>query len=288
MNGNIRKHLKAYAIITLGSILYGLGYNWFFAPNQVAMGGLTGLAQVINALIPALPVGTLVIAMNIPLFLLGWKYIGGHLLVSSLYSMAVSSVAIDAIDMLYTFPPQDPMLATLCGGAILGFSLGLVFSQGATTGGTDIVTRLLKLKLPWLNMGTIMLIPDLIIICLAAFMFGKMESALYGLVALFICTKVMDAVLYGMDTSKVAYIISERHEEIVGHIIKMDRGITVLHGHGAYSGREKQVLMVAFKQKEIVQIKEAVHETDPDAFMIVCDAHDVLGEGFRTYCKNDL
>lgn len=288
MNGNIRKHLKAYAIITLGSILYGLGYNWFFAPNQVAMGGLTGLAQVINALIPALPVGTLVIAMNIPLFLLGWKYIGGHLLISSLYSMAVSSVAIDAIDMLYTFPPQDPMLATLCGGAILGFSLGLVFSQGATTGGTDIVTRLLKLKLPWLNMGTIMLIPDLIIICLAAFMFGKMESALYGLVALFICTKVMDAVLYGMDTSKVAYIISERHEEIVGHIIKMDRGITVLHGHGAYSGREKQVLMVAFKQKEIVQIKEAVHETDPDAFMIVCDAHDVLGEGFRTYCKNDL
>ena len=288
MNGNIRKHLKAYAIITLGSILYGLGYNWFFAPNQVAMGGLTGLAQVINALIPALPVGTLVIAMNIPLFLLGWKYIGGHLLVSSLYSMAVSSVAIDAIDMLYTFPPQDPMLATLCGGAVLGFSLGLVFSQGATTGGTDIVTRLLKLKLPWLNMGTIMLIPDLIIICLAAFMFGKMESALYGLVALFICTKVMDAVLYGMDTSKVAYIISERHEEIVGHIIKMDRGITVLHGHGAYSGREKQVLMVAFKQKEIVQIKEAVHETDPDAFMIVCDAHDVLGEGFRTYRKNDL
>lgn len=288
MNGNIRKHLKAYAIITLGSILYGLGYNWFFAPNQVAMGGLTGLAQVINALIPALPVGTLVIAMNIPLFLLGWKYIGGHLLISSLYSMAVSSVAIDAIDMLYTFPSQDPMLATLCGGAILGFSLGLVFSQGATTGGTDIVTRLLKLKLPWLNMGTIMLIPDLIIICLAAFMFGKMESALYGLVALFICTKVMDAVLYGMDTSKVAYIISERHEEIVGHIIKMDRGITVLHGHGAYSGREKQVLMVAFKQKEIVQIKEAVHETDPDAFMIVCDAHDVLGEGFRTYCKNDL
>lgn len=288
MNGNIRKHLKAYAIITLGSILYGLGYNWFFAPNQVAMGGLTGLAQVINALIPALPVGTLVIAMNIPLFLLGWKYIGGHLLISSLYSMAVSSVAIDAIDMLYTFPPQDPMLATLCGGAILGFSLGLVFSQGATTGGTDIVTRLLKLKLPWLNMGTIMLIPDLIIICLAAFMFGKMESALYGLVALFICTKVMDTVLYGMDTSKVAYIISERHEEIVGHIIKMDRGITVLHGHGAYSGREKQVLMVAFKQKEIVQIKEAVHETDPDAFMIVCDAHDVLGEGFRTYCKNDL
>jgi uncharacterized membrane-anchored protein YitT (DUF2179 family) len=265
-----------------------LGYNWFFAPNQVAMGGLTGLAQVINALIPALPVGTLVIAMNIPLFLLGWKYIGGHLLISSLYSMAVSSVAIDAIDMLYTFPPQDPMLATLCGGAILGFSLGLVFSQGATTGGTDIVTRLLKLKLPWLNMGTIMLIPDLIIICLAAFMFGKMESALYGLVALFICTKVMDTVLYGMDTSKVAYIISERHEEIVGHIIKMDRGITVLHGHGAYSGREKQVLMVAFKQKEIVQIKEAVHETDPDAFMIVCDAHDVLGEGFRTYCKNDL
>lgn len=283
------KHLlKSYCIITIGSVLYALAYNWFFAPNQVAMGGLTGLAQVIHVLLPILPVGGMVFAMNIPLFFLGWKYIGGHLLVSSLYSMAVSSFAIDIIAKLHTFQPQDTMLAALFGGALLGFSLGVVFSQGATTGGTDIVTRLIKLKLPWLPMGKIMLIPDFTIITLAAIAFGKVESALYGLVALFVCTKVMDTVLYGMDTSKVAYIISDNYRAIADAILELDRGATILHAEGAWSGQDKRVLMVAFKQKEIVQVKELVNSLDERAFLIVCDAHDVLGEGFRAYNKDDI
>ena len=283
------KHLlKSYCIITIGSVLYALAYNWFFAPNQVAMGGLTGLAQVIHVLLPILPVGGMVFAMNIPLFFLGWKYIGGHLLVSSLYSMAVSSFAIDIIAKLHTFQPQDTMLAALFGGALLGFSLGVVFSQGATTGGTDIVTRLIKLKLPWLPMGKIMLIPDFTIITLAAIAFGKVESALYGLVALFVCTKVMDTVLYGMDTSKVAYIISDNYRAIADAILELDRGATILHAEGAWSGQDKRVLMVAFKQKEIVQVKELVNSLDERAFLIVCDANDVLGEGFRAYNKDDI
>ena len=283
------KHLlKSYCIITIGSVLYALAYNWFFAPNQVAMGGLTGLAQVIHVLLPILPVGGMVFAMNIPLFFLGWKYIGGHLLVSSLYSMAVSSFAIDIIAKLHTFQPQDTMLAALFGGALLGFSLGVVFSQGATTGGTDIVTRLIKLKLPWLPMGKIMLIPDFTIITLAAIAFGKVESALYGLVALFVCTKVMDTVLYGMDTSKVAYIISDNYRAIADAILELDRGATILHAEGAWSGQDKRVLMVAFKQKEIVQVKELVNSLDERAFLIVCDAHDVLGESFRAYNKDDI
>ena len=283
------KHLlKSYCIITIGSVLYALAYNWFFAPNQVAMGGLTGLAQVIHVVLPFLPVGGMVFAMNVPLFFLGWKYIGGHLLVSSLYSMAVSSLAIDIIARIHTFQPQDTMLAALFGGALLGFSLGLVFSQGATTGGTDIVTRLIKLKLPWLPLGKIMLIPDFTVITLAAIAFGKVESALYGLVALFVCTKVMDTVLYGMDTSKVAYIISDNYRAIADAILELDRGATILHAEGAWSGQDKKVLMVAFKQKEIVRVKELVNSLDERAFLIVCDAHDVLGEGFRAYSKDDI
>lgn len=283
------KHLlKSYCIITIGSVLYALAYNWFFAPNQVAMGGLTGLAQVIHVVLPFLPVGGMVFAMNVPLFFLGWKYIGGHLLVSSLYSMAVSSFAIDIIARIHTFQPQDTMLAALFGGALLGFSLGLVFSQGATTGGTDIVTRLIKLKLPWLPLGKIMLIPDFTVITLAAIAFGKVESALYGLVALFVCTKVMDTVLYGMDTSKVAYIISDNYRAIADAILELDRGATILHAEGAWSGQDKKVLMVAFKQKEIVRVKELVNSLDERAFLIVCDAHDVLGEGFRAYSKDDI
>lgn len=281
-------YVKSYAVITLGSILYALAYNIFYAPNLVAMGGLTGLGQVLNALIPVLPVGTTVFVMNVPLFFLGWKFIGGHLLVSSLYAMTFSSFAIDVMDMIYQFPPMDTMLAAIFGGALLGAGIGLVFAKGATTGGTDLIARLLKLKFAWLPMGTLVLIPDFIVIVLAAIAFGKVESALYGIVSLYITTKVMDTVLYGLDSSKVAYIISDSYREIADAIIAMDRGATLLHGEGVYSGNEKKVLMVAFKQKEIVPLKEKVNEIDPHAFLIVCDAHDVLGEGFRTYSKDDI
>ena len=281
-------YVKSYVVITLGSILYALAYNIFYAPNLVAMGGLTGLGQVLNAIIPALPVGTTVFVMNVPLFFLGWKFIGGHLLVSSLYAMTFSSFSIDVMDMIYQFPPMDTMLAAIFGGALLGAGIGLVFSKGATTGGTDLIARLLKLKFAWLPMGTLVLIPDFIVIVLAAIAFGKVESALYGLVSLFITSKVMDMVLYGMDSSKVAYIISDACKEITDAVMAMDRGATILHGEGAYSGDEKKVLMVAFKQKEIVPLKEKVNEIDPHAFLIVCDAHDVLGEGFRTYSKDDI
>lgn len=288
MKQTVRHYVKSYAIITLGSLLYALSYDIFFGPNQVAMGGLTGLGQVINAIFPFLPVGTMVFVMNVPLFYLGWKYIGGHLLISSLYSMALSSFAIDLIDMIYPFQPMDTMLASIFGGALLGLGIGLVFSKGATTGGTDLIARLLKLKFAWLPMGTLVLVPDFIVIALAAIAFGRVESALYGLVGLFLTTKVMDMVLYGLDSSKVAYIISDSYRQISDAIMAMDRGATILHGEGAYSGQDKKVLMVAFKQKEIVPIKEAVNEIDPTAFLIVCDAHDVLGEGFRAYSKDDL
>lgn len=288
MKHPVSHYVKSYAVITLGSLLYALAYNIFYAPNLVAMGGLTGLGQVINALVPALPVGTMVFVMNVPLFFLGWKYIGGHLLVSSLYAMTFSSFAIDLMDMVYRFPPMDTMLAGIFGGALLGLGIGLVFSKGATTGGTDLIARLLKLKFAWLPMGTLVLIPDFVVIVLAALAFGKVESALYGIVSLFVTTKVMDTVLYGLDSSKVAYIISDACDAIAQAVIAMDRGATILHGEGAYSGDEKKVLLVAFKQKEIVPLKEKVNEIDPRAFLIVCDAHDVLGEGFRTYSKDEI
>ena len=288
MKHTLSYYVKSYVVITLGSLLYALAYNIFYAPNLVAMGGLTGLGQVLNALIPVLPVGTTVFVMNVPLFFLGWKFIGGHLLVSSLYAMTFSSFAIDVMDMIYQFPPMDTMLAAIFGGALLGAGIGLVFAKGATTGGTDLIARLLKLKFAWLPMGTLVLIPDFIVIVLAAIAFGKVESALYGIVSLYITTKVMDTVLYGLDSSKVAYIISDSYREIADAIIAMDRGATLLHGEGVYSGNEKKVLMVAFKQKEIVPLKEKVNEIDPHSFLIVCDAHDVLGEGFRTYSKDDI
>ena len=282
------KKLKSYAWITLGCVVFSLSFDWFFAPNGVAMGGITGLAQVLHALTPPLSVGVACILLNVPLFLAGWKFLGFHVLAASLYAMAASSLAIDGIAAVYAFEPVDPMLASLCGGVLMGLGLGIVFAQGATTGGTDTLARLIGLKFPWLPMGKLVLIPDFVVLTLAGLVFKSLETTLYGLVALFVASRVMDTVLYGLDRSKVAYVISDEWQKIADVLLRrQDRGVTILRGQGAYTGRDKQVLMIAFKQKEIVQIKKAVHALDPQAFMIVCDAHEVLGEGFREYQKEE-
>ena len=288
MKIDMKSIIKSYVLIALGSVIYAFGFDLFYAPNDVALGGITGLAQVINHVIPALPVGVLTIAMNIPLFLLGWKFIGFKLLAGSLVSMLVGSTAIDVIAANFTFAPMDPMLASLCGGACMGLGIGIVFTQGASTGGTDIVARLLRLKMPWLPLGKLMMLPDGIVLTSAVFAFGKLETGLYGLVALFICTRVMDTVLYGMDTSKIAYIVSDKWEEMSKAILELPRGVTLLQGQGGYSGRDMKILMLAFKQKEIVRIKRVVHQVDPEAFMMVCNANEVLGLGFGEYKKEDM
>ena len=280
--------VRSCGIITLGAVIYALAFDWFVAPNQIAMGGVTGLAQIVNALVPVLPVGVLSILVNVPLFLAGWRLLGGRLLVSSLYAMAVSSLAIDVIAWMHTFPPMDPILATLYGGAGMGVGLGVVFAQGATTGGTDIIGKLLKLKFPWLPIGKLVMIPDMVVVILAAVVFGTVNAALYGLIQMYLLSKVMDMILYGWDTSRVAYIITDRWEETVRGLLDMNRGVTLLQGKGAYTGAEKQVLLVAFRQREIVPIKRMLREIDPKAFFIVCDAHEILGEGFGDYQKEEI
>ena len=279
------RHIKNYFFILLGAALYALTFNGFFAANSVAFGGVTGLAQLVNAFVPALPVGTLVFLFNVPLFLLGWTFLGGHLRVSSLIAMSLSSAFIDLFGRLITFPPMaDRLLACLCGGALLGASIGLIFLQGATTGGTEIVARLLKLKLAWLPMGTLLMMADLVVIAAVALAFRKVDAALYGVVALFVSTRVMDRVLYGLDNAKVAYIISDHPQEIARVILEeLSRGVTYLQGEGGYTGEKKRVILCTFKQRQIVAVKEAVRRADPNAFMIVTAAHEVLGEGFQSY-----
>ena len=289
MKNLLKQHLVPYLWITLASAVYAVGFNWCYEPNQIGFGGITGLGQIINYLLPWAPIGTVVIILNVPLFILGWKFLGGHILISSLYAMFISSVFIDVLHLLYQFKPMDPMLACIFGGVLMGGSLGVVFLQGATTGGTDLVARLLKLRFAWLPMGKILLGVDLSVILAVAAVFGNLSSALYGIVALYLSSFVMDKVLYGLDNAKVAYIISDSYEAITQALIHdIDRGVTILHGQGAWTGAEKKVLMVAFKQKQIVEIKRMVNDIDPAAFLVVCDAHEVLGDGFRAYQENDI
>ncbi len=282
MSAKIRGYVRAYTVIFLASVLFGINFDWFFLPNQISLAGITGIGQILNHWFPALPIGVAVILLNIPLFLMGWKLLGGHLLVSSAVAMFLTSIMVDIVGAIHTFQPMDPMLASIFGGVLLGVSIGLVLQQKATTGGTDLIARLLKLKFAWMPMGALLMVVDLVVIAAVALVFHNLYSALYGLIALWISSVVIDKVLYGMDTSKVAYIISEHANQIIPAIgDKLRRGVTILHGAGSYSGQPRDVLMCAFKQKQIVDLKQTVRDIDPDAFLIVCDAHDVLGQGFH-------
>ena len=214
MKNTAKRLLISYFWITVGSLVYALGFDWCYAPNAIGFGGITGLAQIINAVLPWAPIGTVVIVLNIPLFFLGWRLLGGHLLLSSLYAMFISSVFVDVIAALVPFQPMDPMLATIFGGILVGLSLGIILLQGATTGGTDLLARLLKLRFAWLPMGKLLMVVDLAVIVAVAAAFRNLSSALYGVVSLYIFTAVMDMVLYGLDSAKVAYIISSKPDEI--------------------------------------------------------------------------
>lgn len=285
MKADGKKYLKNYAMIFLGCALYALAFDWCFEPNAIGFGGITGLAQIANHFFPQVNIGLWVILFNLPLFLVGWHLFGTHMLISSLAAMAISSLMLDALALLVDFPPmEDTLMACIAGGVLLGLSLGIIFLQGATTGGTEIIARLLKLKFSWLPMGKCLLAADLTMVALVALVFHNLGTALYGTVGIYLSTVVMDKVLYGMDTAKVAYIISDKPEEIAHTILhKLDRSFTYLHGEGGYMGTEKKVILCAFKQREIVAIKETIRRVDPNAFMIVTSAHEVLGEGFGSY-----
>lgn len=281
--------VRDYIWITLGAVIYSLSFDWFYVPNEIGFGGITALGMILNRLIPGLPIGTVVLVLNIPIFLLGWKLLGGHTLVSSLFAMAATSILVDLIAAAYTFPPMDPMLASVFGGLTLGVALGMIFSRGATTGGTDLVARLLKIPFAWLPVGKLLLLVDLSMLLAVAAAFRSLESGMYGGIALYISTVIMDNVLYGLDRSKVAYIVTSNPRPMAAEIDKqLERGTTFLHGEGSFTGQDKLVLMCAFKQRQIVPLKAIVHDLDPEAFLIVCDAHEVLGQGFRRYQKNDI
>lgn len=277
-----------YAVITVACAVYAWGFDWCFEANHISVGGFTGVAQIIHFFLPWLPVGTMSIVMNIPLFLVGWRKLGRKLLVSSLYAMTMTSVFIDLFAALHDFRTMDPILAALYGGVVVGMAAGTMMRQDANTGGTEMAARLLKLKFEWASIGTLVLAVDLVVTVVYAFIFNDMTRALYGLVALYVSTLVMDKVVYGPNAAKVAYIISDHYAAITEKLLELERGVTLIDGKGAYSGREKQVILCAFGRSQMAPVKHLVRQIDPDAFIIVCDAHDILGEGFSANTSGGL
>ena len=282
------KLLKQYLSIALACALMAFAFDWFYAPNDLSLGGFTGIAQVLNFFAPVLPVGITVIVLTAPLFLLSLKRFGRRFLVRSFFAVAVNSLFIDFFPLFIDFQPMDKLLGCIYGGVLVGVSLGWMLREEATTGGTELGAWLLKAKIPQLSIGTLCLAIDLTVIVLYAAVFRNMENALYGGIALYISTKVMDMVVYGGSAAKLAYIISNRQEEITHELLARDMGVTRLSATGAYTNNDKPVLLCAVRRREIVAVKRLVNEIDPTAFFIVCDAREVLGEGFTEYKPDGL
>lgn len=277
---SMREYVVKYALVALGSALFAAGFQFFLYPNSIIVGGVSGIAMIINYLV-GLPVGIMTIVLNIPLFIIAWKHFGGKFIISSLVGMLLSSVLVDVLAVIDYSPTDDMLLACLIGGAIKGLGLGLIYYAGATTGGTDIIAKFVRLRFPYINFGTIVLLTDAVIIIAFAAIFDRVEAAMYAVIAMFVVSKVIDLVLYGIDNSSVCYIISENSEQLIKDITdKLHRGVTILSGEGAYSHKDKQVLLCVIKRTQIADIRKIIKNIDENAFFIVSDAKNVFGKGF--------
>lgn len=272
----------------LGSAIFALGFCLFLEPNDINTGGISGLAMAAVHLLGFGSVGTLSIVLNLPLFLAGGVKIGKRFFAGSLLGMLLSSVLIDAFALL-PFPKQEILVSAIYGGLLCGLGLGIVFASGTSTGGSDILVRLLKLRYRNVPIGTISMCFDAFVVILTGIVFKDVSKALYSGVTVFLSGQVMDLVVYRFDYSKVALIISDRPEEIAAQIgRKLDRGATFLHGEGSYSHQPKTVVLAVVKKRQLAELKELVMELDENAFVIVQEAHQVLGDGFSRYSKDAL
>ena len=274
--------------IVLGCALFSMGFNLFLEPNGLNAGGISGLSMVLVRLTGFGTIGVLTAVMNLPLFALGGVKIGKKFFITSLVGMFFSSVFIDLFSSLPR-PDTEPLVGALYGGVMCGFGLGLVFSTGGSTGGSDIIVRLLKLKWPNASIGVISICFDLSVAVLTGLVFRDISRTLYSGVAIFVAGQVVDAVVYRFDYSRVALIISREYELVVQRIAAvLGRGATYLHAEGSYSHNDTKVILTAVKRQQLAELKRLVVELDPDAFIIVQEAHQVLGDGFLRYSKDAL
>lgn len=272
----------------IGSGVFALGFSLFLVPNEINTGGVSGLAMVLRELLGFGSVGVLTMLINIPLFLLGGAKIGKRFFAGSLLGMTASSVLIDVFALL-PVPSTEPMIGALYGGVLCGAGLGLVFMAGASTGGSDILVRLLKKKYRNVPIGRISIIFDTMVVLLTGLVFHDISKALYSGIVVFLCGQVIDAVVYRFDYSRVALIISKEHGAIVKAIDKkLERGATYLHGAGSYTGQDMEVILTVVRKGQLAELKELVMDIDPAAFVIVQEAHQVLGDGFTDYSPDSL
>ena len=265
----------------IGSGLYAVAVNTFSAPNNIAPGGVTGLSILINYVTQA-PIGTVMFLLNIPLFLLGLYLLGWKFIAKTVVATFMMSIIIDVTAPFIPAYQGDMILVALFGGVLEGLGLGLVFLRGATTGGSDLAARLLSLKFPHLSLGRLMLSVDAVVILVAALVFQNVESVLYAVIMLFVSSRVVDGLLYGADRGKMILVVSRKSGEIAKEVMdQLERGVTLLQGKGAYTGENQEVLLCAVRRHEVAKLHTIVRSVDPDAFWMVAEAGEIMGEGFK-------
>ena len=274
-----REVLIAYAQIVIGSLIGGAAYPLFLNTNNIAPGGLTGISMILNHFFPFLPIGITSLALNVPLFLVGYKSSGPIFVFRCFVATVLFSVAIDVLPLAPM--TDDRLLASLFGGVLLGLGLGLILRGGATTGGTDMAARMVHKRFPFISVGMFLFALDFMVVVAAGFAFGDAESTLYAMINIFVCSKMIDVVMIGLTANKACFIISEKWEQITERVLKeMDRGVTQLKSRGGYSMTERPMVLTVIARSELPRIKTIVREEDERAFMFVTEAHEALGEGF--------
>lgn len=292
MTKNYREILKDFILLTLGSVIYAVAMSCFLDPNRLVPGGVSGIAVIINHTVGWIGTGTVIILLNVPLLVAGLIKFGRRFMLSTVYATLLSSLMIELFNNVGTkiLPlTDDLLLASVAGGALLALGLGLVFRGGGTTGGSDIVTKFLRLRYKHVKTGSIFLVVDSVVVVVSAIVFRDIEVALYAALSLVVSAAVLDRVLYGTDEAKLVYIISDKSDEIAERLMRtLDVGATYLEGQGAYTGNDKRVLMCAVHKRVFPRMREVVIEIDDMAFMIVSSAQEIFGEGFKNHHSGDL
>ena len=286
-HNKIRALILGYLQILIGGAIYSAGFQFFMYPNAIATGGVTGIAMILNFLIGT-PIGVMVLVMNVPLFLFSWKKFGTHFMVGSLVGTAACSILVDLFALVPFEATHEPLLGAIFGGIARGLGLGLIYRTGASTGGTDIVAKFLRRRHPYINFSTFLLVVDAVIVAAFAIIFNRYDSAMYAVICMFVASKMIDLVLYGAVNSKVCYIITDESRAMKDAILAtLQRGVTFLHGEGAWSGQQKDIILCVIKQAQIVDLKRVVQRIDEKAFVIVSDSREVFGQGFSGIDDDD-
>lgn len=280
MKDNFKKITTEYTLITIGSILTALSLVLFTVPNKIAAGGVSGIATILFHLF-GFKVGIVILLINIPLFVTAIYVLGGSIGFKTLWGIIVMSLAVDLLTPFLNPVTNEVILASIYGGVLGGIGIGIVFRGGGTTGGTDLIATLISYFFPQLSIGQGLFLIDGLVIALAGIVFN-VELALYATITIFISAKIIDIIQEGFNISKSVFIISDKSIIIKDQIIqKMHRGVTAIKGYGGYSGKNKDILLVTINRAEITKLKNLIQNIDQDAFVIMNEANEVLGEGFK-------